>query len=430
MQLEYAALNSFIGDVHRNIAGACSVSVREDRTLAPMVGVSVRFRVLSGPLELGPHRAAEVDVKTDHRGIASLDARFTSHGPAMVGAELPGDPISYRSFRGHSDQTTHELFLIHAPVFAAEGRAITARILARDHHGAPVTGASLVFEGAMGLDTSVSGAVTEIGNGEYEGRFETNRAGDWTLITQDRETLVTRKSCVWVVPGEAHVIRLIGPTDPRLAPPYERVSLKARLEDRFGNAIDPHRIRCAVGGGEQQPYSLTASDADFQIAHAGYGFVSVNFSDSESATVLHTEIHFAAAWGSNPGAVQVGSEFRTRVFGVPPPGRPTDHATISIRYDPEQVSFRGAEPVQDGPELALSALQDSGLVEITVRSQHPLAAEDHPGGIPVASCRFQCESESNTILLLALAACRRHGNPGNCASPRRGSCRKSACVLT
>lgn len=391
----------FDGDVNEVIDDACSVVALFEDELDPASEVAVRFTVLEGPLQLLPAESSETVIQTDQRGRASVDARFTDQGFAVVGVELVDDRRESVSFRGHSDGVTHRLFIYADPYVSAEAGEVEARIVALDRHDRPVSGASIHFEGTLGTDEVAEGTVTEVGDGEYEGRFETTIAGPWTLMAQDLDDHVLTYSQVQVLPGAPHDIRLVGETDPRASQPYRELLMRARLEDRYGNALDPHRIQGAREGQVLEQQAIVGDERRFSVEFAGYGSVEVELSDTESQVATQVSVEFAAAWFEDPGTVQPGSTFTTRIYALPPPDRPAQEATIEIGFDPEMASFDAvSEPSPDSPVTSIGTTVEDDVLSIAVEGEAPIEAEQYPDGVYICDVTWNCLAEGEACFNL------------------------------
>ncbi|MCP5110794.1 MAG: hypothetical protein GY953_08175, partial [bacterium] len=242
-------------------------------------------------------------------------------------AEVVGQRDTAVFFRGSTQETTHRLSITCNPTFSAVSGVVKARISAVDYRGRPVTGAKITFEGTIGADELAEGAVRELGGGEYEGAFKTHLAGCWTLIAQDQTTGVLANRCVQVLPAGPAKLRLVGKTDPRTSDPYGERLARGRLEDRFGNALPPDRIRCRVDGRYLNRRALVGDEAHFSVRSIGYSKVQLQLRDSKSRLSSEEEIRFSAVWLSDPGMVFTGSAFSTGIFGLPPVDRPAQKAT-------------------------------------------------------------------------------------------------------
>lgn len=404
ISLRPSGLTFFACDAGEVVSGACSVTALYEPDFKPAAGVAIRYRVIQGPLRFMPHGATEVKVNTDTHGKAAVDIEFTSKGSAIVVADLAGDHTKSVFFRIHSNGTTHNLFLYSDPVFPADPGLVKARIVALDHHNRPVVGAKLNFEGAFGLDTAVQGEVVELGNGEYEGRFQTHIAGAWTILVQDMDTRATADTCINVTPLEAHAIRLMGKTDPRILPPYGELLLRARLEDKFGNALDPHRIRCAAAGQLISPHALIEGEARFPVRLRGHGSIEVALSDSSSPVSHKAVIPFAAAWFSNPGKIIVGSKFRTTLYAAPASDRPLREATFRIDFNSKLVSFKTLEkPTEIGTPVSTTAKVEGNKLTIAMQAESDINADEYPDGIAICTIEWECLDEGESCFEVVAA---------------------------
>jgi len=401
ISLNLGGLLTFTGDVGQTMSGACPVIALFEDDLQPATGIAIRYRVITGPLQFTPNDSTEARVKTDSNGNASVDAVFTSTGSAIIVAELADNPDIAVFFGAHSQEATDQLFIYADPTFPVDPGMVTARVVALDHHGRPVTGAHIVFEGAFATDMAISGEVKELGNGEYEGNFKTNIAGCWNILAQDVDTKVTAHTCIHILPGKPHSLRLVGETDPRMSAPFGELLLRVRLEDDLENALDPHRIRCTGAGLLISPQNIVAEEARFPIRFAGYGFVDVLLSDNNSEVATRMTIPFAAAWLENPGAVFAKSTFRTALYGALPPGGPSQRAIVEIEFDPKLVTFVQLEdPPPGGPGLSTIPAAEGNLLTITVESTKPITAQEYPDGIPVCTIVWKCQDEGQVCFEL------------------------------
>ncbi|HUG75761.1 MAG TPA: hypothetical protein VMM81_08885, partial [Acidimicrobiia bacterium] len=395
--LDSAGPLEFDAEVGEIVTGVAAVDALFDNDLRPAEGVAVRFEVVQGPLILLPDGGRAVEVRADDAGRATVDGKFIDTGFAIVVAELVDDPRVSVYFRGHSGGMTHNLFLYSAPVFSVEPGEVTARIVALDRSDRPVAGARISFEGHSDLLASAEGAVEEIGNGVYQGRFQTNIAGNWTLIARDLDDFVAAGTCVTLVPGPPARINLIGGNDPRTEQPFGELVLRARLEDRFGNGLDPSRLVASV---DDQPVAALAPfglEANLPVRFPGSGSVQVTVEDAESEVRETESIPFAAAWLQDPGAVTTGSRFSTGVFWIPERDRPVAEATVQITFDPAMVSFQGFEGAAGlKPALEAGATVEGELVSISITGERPVAAEDFPNGVFVGACHWQCLGEGES----------------------------------
>lgn len=393
LALRAGGLLTFSGNLKKRITRACAVRVFDFRGGGPVEDIRVRFSVLDGPLVLLPGSVAETDEKTDGEGRAFVHAQFTGRGSAVVLAQIVGRDDQAIVFTGHSDGTSDSLHIYAPPSFAADIGTISARIVALDRNQIGVAGAELTFE-AVFEDEVVAGKVTELGNGIYEGSFTTRSAGVWTLVATDPKTGAKNATTVTVVPAEAKRLVVIEEVDPRSRPPYDLATVRVRLEDRYGNGIDPERIRAEVNAGSIESNSIVEDHARFSIRHTGYGKVTATFSVEGSSLTATRHLWFAAAWLQDPGTIPVGSAVSTMVYALPPADRPTNHAAIQITFNPKLVSFEGiSRPPPGGVPLEVTHQVKGKTVTISVRSRRPVPAQDHSQGIAICRAKWKCKGK-------------------------------------
>jgi hypothetical protein len=178
--------------------------------------------------------------------------------------------------------------------------------------------------------------------------------------------------------------------------------LRARLEDRFGNALDPHRVSCMVNGQPLPTQAIVAGEARFLIRSIGYSFIDAAFADRESTVSLRATIPFAATWLQNPGLLNVGEEFRTVLYGLPRPDQPIQKAMIEIEFNPELASFIALEaPPPGAPVLSTTSTVEGNLLSVMIESETPITAQQFPDGIPVCTIAWKCAGEGNTCFRLS-----------------------------
>lgn len=360
----------------------------------PARRVAIRYTVVSGPLEIldGDDPASRV-VRTDRRGEASVGVRLPRRGYSLVAAELANHPDQRVFFEAVTEGVVDRLSLYPEPAAAGAGR-IEAELVAADFRDAPVAGATLVFEASQPIDTVLGGRIEERGEGRYRGTIETGLAGCFTLTAQDALTRTSIQTCLVVPPGPPERIRFVGETDPRRAEPYDEVVLRARLEDRAGNALDPRRLVGRRSDGATLPGVAVGEEARVPVRAAGYTSVPLVFADRESEVRSEIEVRFSAIWLSDPGTVFAGERFRNRLFLVPPPDRSADHATAEIRFDPELVRFRRFRPAPPPvPGFRAKARAEGDLLTVTVTGETPVTAEDFPAGIEIGEITWECQGE-------------------------------------
>jgi hypothetical protein len=360
----------------------------------PAKNVGVLYRVVHGPVALsGGERSGPVEVRTDDRGEATIDLQLVESGYALVAAELKKDPDQRVFFETVTEGVVDRLTVWCQPPLGEPG-TFGAEISAVDFRGDPVEGASLLFEAQMGLTQGIEGAVAERGAGRYEGKVEILRSGCWELVAQDDLTRTSAHTCLRVVPGDPHGIRFVGEVDPRRQEPYDRVTLRARLEDGRGNALDPSRLSCRTLDGESIPVVPVGEEAQATVRAAGYTTVPVVFEDPESNLQEEITVLFSAVWFSDPGPVFAGDTFRHTLYLIPPPDRPADHATVEVEFDPKLVAFESFEPFShSGPTFHSKAAVHDKLLTIELEGPHAITAEEYPTGVPIGEVTWVCQGE-------------------------------------
>jgi hypothetical protein len=208
-----------MGQLRQN---AAPVLVVDELTDKPLAGATVRYRVIEGPLRIGPRMTDEATVKTDADGLATVPAQMTGLGNGLLAVDLPDGGGAPLVFIVRTEGMVHELNLYGPPSYASDAGQVTVRITALDHQDRPVSGAELLFEGHVHGDHVERGSVIEIGGGIYEGAFRSHLAGEWILLAQDRTTHVVGRRCVHILPGLPEKIELLEKPDPRAAPPLRQ----------------------------------------------------------------------------------------------------------------------------------------------------------------------------------------------------------------
>lgn len=388
---------SFAYDVGEVIKNRCRVTAEYVDDGTPAKDVAVHFRVLRGPLRITPSGAQEVTVKTDAVGTAWVDLEFTEKGYGLLVAQLPDSPRKKVFFNGHTQDTTHRLSVYSEDTFLANPGVVTARIVANDHHGIPVEGASLDFSGIFGEEKIIEGKVKEIGKGVYEGTFQTHIAGCWKLIATDTLTNVSGRRCVCILPDSPKSFDFIGGTDPRGGQPYGELNLRARLLDQYSNALDPNRIKCSIGGKDLSAHTYAAGEARFLIKAAGYTDVNVLLKDGSSEIYEKLTIPFAAAWMERPGVIYTDTVFKTGVFLIPEEDRAVRSAVIEVQFNPELASFASFEEASvEGMELHTTTRVEADKLIIDVKSERDITASEFPNGVFIGTTGWQCLGEGDT----------------------------------
>jgi hypothetical protein len=272
------------------------------------------------------------------------------------------------TFALRTEGTTDQLLLYSPPVVSVELGVSTARIVAFEHQNNPMTGRRIEFE-ALNSDIALRGRVIELGNGEYEGTLRTQIAGQWTICATDVETYVSVERCVGLLPGKPIRIHLVGEVDPRANPPFLATVVRARLEDVFGNALDPHRVRCVEDGRSKLAYCIFHEEARFVLDQPRTGFAVLKLQDIESEVSLEVQVAFAAAWLQDPSPVYIESTFRTPVYVLPPPGDEAARTVVNVRFDAEMVSFAGFTASSHGVDATVQGDQVSIPVNLARQGQ-------------------------------------------------------------
>jgi hypothetical protein len=389
------ALPVTVGQLHTDAAPVVAV---DGVTGEPLAGVAVRYHVLEGSMTIGPRMTTAVTVRTDAKGAATVAARMTARGNGLLAAELPDGSGPPLVFVLRTEGMVHEMSLYGPPTHPAEGGEVTVRIAARDHRDRPVSGAELLLEGHGHGDRVERGTVTEIGDGIYEGTLRTHRAGEWTLVAQDRATHVVGRRCVHVLPGPPDRIELRETPDPRAEPPYDGAIARARLVDTYGNPLDPQRLVGTVGGATVERW-IVRHEAWFPVRFAGHGRVDLVVADRDGTSTLEVPVAFAGLWLVSPGVVEPGSSFLTEVRAAPTPGSALTEATIEIAFDPERVSYvELRERPGSDTRLTTSVTELAGRLIIDVRSEVALTADEWPQGVPLCAVEWSCLGTGATCL--------------------------------
>lgn len=359
----------------------------------PAKNVGVVYRVVKGPVTLGEDGESELEVRTDERGEATVDLALAEPGYALIAVELKKNPQQRVFFETVTEGVVDRLSL-YAPRGLDAPGVCEAEIVAVDWLGAPVSGAELIFEASRGIGITVAGEAEEAGEGRYRAKVELERSGCWTLVAQDDRTRTSVQECLSVDPGDAQRIRFVGEVDPRRAEPYDRVTLRARLEDAKGNALDPRRLGCRTLDGEPLRAVAVGEEAQVEVRAVGYTTVPILFEDRESAVSEEITVLFSAVWLSDPGPVFAGEPFANLLYLIPPPDRPADHATVEIELDPELVRFEALHPAADGgPRFTAETHVDGDLLTITLEGEHPVTAAEYPTGVPIGTLQWTCRGE-------------------------------------
>ena len=386
---------TFAADVKTTLKKACSVMVLYKEDLSPAVKIPINFKIIKGPALLGKEQKESIQISTDSQGLASTDIIFTKKGTVIVSAELRNDSNTKVFFEGRSEGKTHQLFIYTEPTFSVVPGIVKARITALDHHGDIVKRPKLIFEGTSGSDEYARGEIKRLSDSEYEGTFHTKIAGLWEIIVQDVETKALTKTCIHLLPSTPYKLHILSkPYSTDILPYFE---LRARLEDKFGNSLDPHRINCETKENRFLKRSYFLDEARFLFQHVGYGLIDVLLKDSQSDITKKTVIRFPAAWLTDPGPVYLDSTYSTTLYGNPEINRPISRANVSIEFDTALVKFKNARPISlSNMEIFVRHRLEDNKLNLEIESKKPVSPKHYPHGIPIVEIQWQCIGEGNT----------------------------------
>lgn len=162
--------------------------------------VPVRFRVLKGPLVLGPAGVTELVQRSDAKGFLAVGARMLERGQALLAADIGGvDPPAVFVLR--TEGVVDSISVQADSPYRADGGVVRARAVALDHRKNPVDGADLYVELNAPDDHVVRGRAEERGGGIYDVVVETREARCWTLSVKDRATHAIGRQCITMLPG-------------------------------------------------------------------------------------------------------------------------------------------------------------------------------------------------------------------------------------
>jgi hypothetical protein len=360
-------------------------------------GLAIRYSVVSGDAVFEANGARQIEGRTDQAGHAAVDLRLRSRGRALIAAELADDPEQRVFFTGLTEGVTATITLLTDPPAAG---AVSARAVAVDHLGEPVTGANLIAQIARGRGIVVAGSVAEDRAGAYAIKVAATDAAEWSLVVQDSDTRVTARACVSTLPGPPASFRLVGDLDPRSSRPYDRVTLRARLEDAQGNALSPARI-VAPGA------VVVGDEARFTVRAAG----RVRLSDAESDVALDVDVRYSPFWLSSPGPVFVGDQFATELYARP-------GTVVEIALDSELVAYKGFEPAAGVKATATHDKRGRVTIKLAGRAGEPVC---------VGKLRWQCQGEGRTCFALTAGATRA-GEPWTLCVDQKLRNRRSLCL--
>jgi len=310
-----------------------------------------------------------------------------------VAAEVDGEPVDVFSVR--TEGVTDGVTLHAAPTHPADAGEMRATAVCVDHRGTPVTGAALHVELTMLPDDALTGRCIERGDGVYELLVETRQAGEWRLSAKDRQTGAIARACLHVLPGAPERIVFDGDPDPRLEPPYDEARVRAVMEDRHGNALDPTGMQGWLDG-QPIPVVPVGHLAVATAKFVGYGQPVLKLRHEPSGVELEGPLLFPAVWFEAPKVVEPGADYRLKVFALPPPDRPATHATIEITFDTGRTKYKSLSPVEEGPALGLESRVEGDQLIVEVTPERELGAPEFPEGIPVCHVEWSCTGEGPT----------------------------------
>src|SRR5215831_1589733 len=386
--------NEFVGLAGKVCAQVCKVSVYVDQPgLPPAVGVLVSYQVVTGPAEF-ENGKKRISARTDESGETSVDVRFVQSGLTIVRATIRGDTGPGVFYRGLTEGITHHLEMM-APLQVVAGSRFGLRVRLLDHLGQPAKKSFPVVFAATGVDSVVRGGLRKLGTGVFSGRLKLPTAGEWRIYCYDEKTRAINGATVHVQVGQP--VRLTSVTQLHSAGrPVNEATVRARLVDAQGNALDPARIK-SRSGAKTLRGTIVDNEAPFIMPHAGNGTTQINMW-ARGSTVRHTEpIDFPAARLGSPGVIWLGSTFQTPLFLFPNPSELRQSGSVRVRFNPEQVSF-----VRFIPHPAVSAQiqkRRRGELQISIEARKRRPRNDIEG-LEIGIIEWQCEEEGETCFTL------------------------------
>lgn len=383
--------HGIVGALSRN---ACGVSVYAPRReLPPVEGVNVRYSVLAGPVVFANGKR-QVIARTDRLGSAAVDLRFRRRGAAVVGAAIVGGDGETVLYAGVSEGVPDAIAL-SAPALVAAGSSFEVEIRVRDHTGKPAGQASLELLARFGIDETVRGSIRRSRRGTYRGRLRLDQAGTWQIVCYDRATRVMGSAPVVVQPGAAAGFACVASlhATPR---PRNEAKLRVRLVDACGNVLDPAGVHARVGK-RRLERQIAAGEVQFTLRYEGNGAVEVALRDDASRLARRETVSFPAARFGSPGLIWAGSVFRTPLCIFPDAGEPAGGASVSVRFDPTQVSFEGFTPARGVPAVATLRGRDRIVVATEGLGR---GARDAIGGVALGTCAWRCKREGEACFTL------------------------------
>lgn len=389
---------------------AAPVHAVDALTGEPVPGTPVRYWVLDGAMEVADGREAWT-VQADDEGRASVALRLAAPGRGLVAAQAADGSGQPLVFAVRTEGMAHEVAIREvrpgglAPNRGAPGEGrpdagrageAQVRVTVADHTGAPVSGAALIVDASSDAGTSIRGTVREMGGGVYEGVLPPLRPGLWTMAVWERGTRAAAERPLEVLPGPAAQIEVLGDPDPRADPPYDRVTVRARLLDAGGHPLDPSRL-VARAGGERLAGGAVGDEARFAVRFAGSGDREVDIEDAASGLRRRAVVPFAPLWLTGRGVVEPGEEFVTGLRALPAAGRAFTRAAVQITFDAERVAWVGVVPPELPGVAPVGPPRLTGnRLELELAAARSLPAEAWPEGLPLGGIRWRCLGEGTT----------------------------------
>ncbi|CCQ90705.1 hypothetical protein NITGR_360043 [Nitrospina gracilis 3/211] len=381
------------------MSSTSGVRVLDSETQAAVPGVAVQFKVHSGPFRFD-RGAQQARAVSDESGLASVPGTFLKTGASIVSATWADGTGPEAFFLRQSGATTFNLDIKGACDVSADDGNIRVRVHATDMAGRPVAGAKLKLEGQYDRRLSrtvVEGTVQDLGGGVYEGVLKAHEAGSLLLYVEDPLTEAAQSRWICVKPGKAAAIRIVGNTRPRIQQPYGEITLRTRLEDQFGNALDPARIVCSANGAEVPLQTVEHDEGRFVLVQKGHQTVDVVLSDKESEVTAQQPVEFPAVWLGRPGLVYEGDTYITPLYLAPPLEREVTEGQVKVRFDTKMVAFQKFSEAPDFKgtvERVTDAPGDTLLFNLA--PEIALTAEKFPDGLYLGDVVWQCQGVGET----------------------------------
>lgn len=353
----------------------------------------MRYSVLAGPAVFANGKR-QVIARTDRFGSAAVDLRFRRRGAAVIGAAIVGGDGETVLYAGISEGVADSI-AVSAPASVPAGSSFDVEIRVRDHAGKPVGQASLELFARTGIDQTVRGSTRKSRGGRYRGSLRLDQAGAWQIVCYDRATRAIGSAPVVVRPGAAAGFECLVSlhASPR---PRNEAELRVCLVDACGNVLDPAQVHARVGK-RRLERETAPGEVQFTLRHEGNGAVEVALRDDASRRVSRETVSFPAARFGSPGLIWVGSLFRTPLCIFPNADEPAGGASVSVRFDPAQVSFEGFAPARGLPAVATPQGRDRIVIATEGLGRR---ARDAIGGVALGTCAWRCKQEGEACFTL------------------------------